>query len=63
MAIHPDTVRDAIQRSAIPKKDLAERAGLHPNTLTGVERPSWSPRWDTLVKLCTAGDEIKRERA
>lgn len=63
MTTHPDTVRDAIQRSAIPKKELAKRAGLHPNTLTGVEQPQWNPRWNTLEALCAAAEQIKRERA
>jgi len=60
---HPDIVRDAIQRSAIAKAELARRAAIHPNSLNGVEQPAWDPRWSTLRKLCDAVDEIKRERA
>lgn len=62
-APHPDLVRDAITRSAITKTELARRAGLHPNSLTDVERPSWNPRWLTLEGLCRAVEEIKRDRA
>ncbi len=63
MTIHPDTIRDAVSRVGIQKKDLAERAGLHPNTLNGLERDEWNPQWVTLSKLCTAVADIKRERA
>lgn len=63
MTIHPDVVRDAIQRSAIRKSDLAKRAQLNPNTLNKVESMDWSPNWNTLKKLCEAVEEIKRERA
>lgn len=61
--IHPDTVRDAILRSVIPKAELARRAGVHPNTLAKVESPDWSPRWKTLEALCKAADAIRAERA
>lgn len=63
MPIHPDTIREAISRSAISKVDLARQAGVHPNTLASVESDGWNPRWNTLSRLCTAADEIKRARA
>lgn len=36
------------------KKMLGERAGVHPNTLLGVEESSWNPTAETLRKLETA---------
>ena len=60
---HPDEVRDAINRSAITKAELARRAGVHANTLANVESEEWSPRWKTLVALCLAADAIREERA
>lgn len=60
---HPDEVRDAINRSAITKAELARRAGVHANTLANVESEEWSPRWKTLVALCLAADAIRAERA
>jgi 3,4-dihydroxy 2-butanone 4-phosphate synthase/GTP cyclohydrolase II len=33
------------------KADLARRAGLHPNTLIGIDRDDWNPTADTLLKL------------
>ncbi len=63
MTIHPDTIRDAVARSAISKAELARRAEIHQSSLTGLEREDWNPTWFTLTKLCTAAEEIKRERA
>lgn len=60
---HPETIRDAVARQGITKKELAERAGVHPNTLANIELPNWSPRWNTLERLCRAADEIRAERA
>lgn len=63
MPIHPDTVRDAVARSAISKAELARAASLHPNSLLGMEKDDWNPRWDTLRRLCDAVQEIKLARA
>lgn len=60
---HPDDVRDAVNRCAISKADLARRAGLHPNSLLNMDSPQWSPRWLNLVALCEAAEAIKAERA
>lgn len=60
---NPDVVRDAISRGRISKAEIARRADLHANSLTGVEYESWNPKWHTLCAICSAIDEIKRERA
>jgi len=60
---HPDDVRDAIKRCAIAKAELARRAGVHPRSLSKVEREDWNPRWKTLDALCMAIEAIRRERA
>lgn len=60
---HPDDVRDAVNRCAIAKADLARRAGLHPNSLADLDSPDWNPRWQTLDALCRAAEAIKAERA
>jgi transcriptional regulator with XRE-family HTH domain len=61
--VHPDTVRDAVARSNIAKADLARRAGIHSNTLSGMESAEWNPRWRTLEALCGAVEAIRAERA
>jgi len=63
MLIHPDTVRSAVARSAISKAELARAAGMHPNSLSGLEREDWNPRWQTLSDLCKAVESIKMARA
>lgn len=60
---HPAEVRDAIARQAITKTELAQRAGVHANTLAKIDSDEWSPRWKTLVALCLAVDAIRAERA
>lgn len=59
---HPDFVRDAVNRSAISKADLAARAEVHPNSLADIG-PDWNPKWKTLEKLCRAAEQIRAERA
>lgn len=60
---HPDDVRDAVNRSAISKADLATRAQVHVNTLADLDSPDWNPKWRTLDKLCAAAEAIKAERS
>lgn len=60
---HPDDVRDAVNRSAISKSDLATRAQVHVNTLAELDSPKWNPKWRTLDALCRAAEEIKAERS
>lgn len=59
---HPNDVRDAVSRLGISKTELVTITGLNKNTLTGVERDDWNPRWKTLEKLCLAIDSIQAIR-
>jgi len=60
---NPQFVRDAITRGKISKAEIARRADIHANSLTGVEYETWNPKWHTLCAICRAIEEIKRERA
>lgn len=49
-----DTVqrlRAALKQPGFTKKDLAHRAGLHPNTLLGCETDEWNPTLNTLKAI------------
>lgn len=46
-----ERVRAYLQRPGVTKKALAEQAGLHPNTLQGIENKSWNPTAATLIAL------------
>lgn len=45
------SLTEAWKMSKLPKRDLAEKAGLHENTLRLFGTPSWQPRLDTIRKL------------
>lgn len=44
-------VRDRVLSSGITKRDLAARAGLHVNTMIGIDKPGWNPTVETIRKL------------
>jgi transcriptional regulator with XRE-family HTH domain len=46
-----ERIRAHLQVHGVTKKGLAEKAGLHPNTLQGIEDPSWNPSAATLIAL------------
>lgn len=46
-----DRIRAYLKLPGVTKKGLAEQAGLHPNTLHGVEHQSWNPTAATLLAL------------
>ena len=48
-AIH--RIRLHLASPGVTKKGFAEAAGLHPNTLQGVEREDWNPTADTIRAL------------
>lgn len=41
-------LRTALKQPGFTKKGLAEKAGLHPNTLLGCEGDEWNPTANTL---------------
>lgn len=43
-----ERLRAAIRQPGITKKGLAEKAGIHPNTLLGCELDTWNPTLNTL---------------
>jgi 3,4-dihydroxy 2-butanone 4-phosphate synthase / GTP cyclohydrolase II len=46
-----ERIREHLRQPGVFKSKLAEQAGLHANTLAGVERDDWNPTADTLKKL------------
>ena len=46
-----DRVRAYAKEPGNSQQSLAEKAGLHRNTLIGMNSPDWSPNVDTLRKL------------
>lgn len=46
-----ERIRAHLRNPGVTKKGLAEAAGLHPNTLQGIEEPSWNPSAATLIAL------------
>lgn len=44
-------IRAHLREPGVTKKALAEKAGLHPNTLQGVEGDRWNPSAATLIAL------------
>jgi 3,4-dihydroxy 2-butanone 4-phosphate synthase/GTP cyclohydrolase II len=46
-----ERIRAHLKSPSITKKALAEAAGLHPNTLQGIEEPGWNPSAATLIAL------------
>ncbi len=44
-------IRDHLKVPGVTKKALAEKAGLHPNTLQGIESENWNPSAATLIAL------------
>lgn len=59
----PAEVRRLFAASGLTKKDLAERAGLHPNTLRHMDDDDWSPTWKTLSALRDAMATPSKEAA
>ena len=57
-----ERIRAHLQRPGVTKKALAEQAGLHPNTLQGIEGPKWNPTAATLIAL-EAHIPAEQERA
>lgn len=53
-------IRDAVKRPGITKTMLAERAGIHVNTLVGLGEDSWSCSIKTLEALDAAVADIER---
>lgn len=46
-----ERIRAYVRQSGVTKKGLAEAAGLHPNTLQGIDDPDWNPSAATLIAL------------
>lgn len=46
-----ERIRAHLKQPGVTKKGLAEKAGLHPNTLQGIEEASWNPSAATLIAL------------
>lgn len=44
-------LRAALKKPGITKRLLAEKAGLHHNTLLGCEADEWNPKASTLMAL------------
>jgi DNA-binding XRE family transcriptional regulator len=46
-----ERIRAHLKLPGVTKKGLAEDAGLHPNTLQGIEDEAWNPSASTLKAL------------
>lgn len=46
-----ERVRAALRKKGVTAVDMAYRAGLHRNTLSGVDREDWNPTASTLMAL------------
>lgn len=46
-----ERIRAYLKLPGVTKKALAEQAGLHPNTLQGIESSGWNPSAATLIAL------------
>lgn len=44
-------IREHLQKPGVRKGAFALAAGLHPNTLIGIDDEGWNPSADTLLKL------------
>lgn len=55
-----EKVRRALQ-CGLRKRDLAQKAGVHFNSLRYVDDPNWNPTASTLKKLCSGIDAIAAE--
>lgn len=51
---------DLLGRPHMTKAMLAERAGVHRNTLNGVENGAWNPRVKTLEKIMGAVERLEK---
>lgn len=63
MKIDPEIVLAALRTGSVTKKEIADKAGVHKNSLQGIENPDWNPTWKTLTALCRAVEEITLSRA
>lgn len=46
-----ERIRAHLKSPGVTKKAFAEQAGLHPNTLQGIEDAGWNPSASTLIAL------------
>lgn len=44
-------VREKVGRGELTKKEIADLAGVHPNTVTKLEHHGWKPDLETIRKL------------
>jgi DNA-binding XRE family transcriptional regulator len=58
-----ESIRTAVTKGGIRKTEIAEEAGLHVNSLTGIEKDDWNPRLTTVESICKAISTIKARRA
>ncbi len=58
-----EKIRTAVTTGGIQKNELATEAGVHRNSLKGIDDEDWNPRYQTLIALSNAVDAIKVRRA
>lgn len=46
-----ERVRAALKQKGVTARGVAHKAGLHRNTLSGIDREDWNPTADVLRKL------------
>lgn len=57
-----ERIKDTLARFGVSKAALAERAGVHQNTLRKVERDDWNAGLQIVKKVAAAADAIRAER-
>jgi hypothetical protein len=46
-----ERIRAHLKLPGVTKKGFAEQAGLHPNTLQGIDETGWNPSAATMIAL------------
>lgn len=46
-----ERVRAALKMPGVTRRALAEKAGIHRNTLNGCDKETWNPQASTLIAL------------
>lgn len=57
---HRSRIMSLLDRPGVNKVLLADRAGVHRNTLNGIEQASWNPTSNTLEAIMAAVERLEK---